>query len=160
MPRLSQNAEYTASDLTFEWTYAYDLPTDFLRMKHSYEDIGSGATKQKYTYSMEGTQILSNETTMWIQYIKRVIDPTKFDPLFVEVLILELALKMVMPLAQDKVLRREIYDELWGTPRQPGLMARVRVIDKQETNTIGVGDRMTWNNARFIGAGDPTKRYS
>jgi hypothetical protein len=49
---------------------------------------------------------------MEIRYIRQVTDPTVFDPLFVEVLVLQLALKLVMPLSQDKVLRREIYTEL------------------------------------------------
>lgn len=159
---LSANAAYTADDNTFEWTYAYDLPADFLRMKKPYE--GETTNILIYTYSLEDKQLLSNETTMEIQYIKKVTDPTEFDPLFVEVLVLQLALKMVIPLAgagsDGRLLRREIKDELWGTPQQPGLMARVRVLDKQETNTIGRNDQETWNDARVVGAGNPLKRYS
>lgn len=147
-----------------EWDNAWDLPTDFLRMKKPYEGTESGDFEQKYTYSLEGRRILSNETTMKIRYIKRVTDPPSFDPLFVEVFVLVLALKMVMPLAgggrDASIMRRELYDELWGTPRQPGLMNRVRALDKQETNTTGRQDRGTWNDAMRLGGGDPLKRYS
>ena len=115
---LSQNAEYTADTTTFEWTYAYDLPTDFLRMKLPFEDIGAGAKTLMYTYSMEGKQLLSNETTMQIQYIRRVTDPPSFDPLFVEVLVLQLALKFTIPLAgggrEGMLMRRELKEDLFG----------------------------------------------
>jgi len=131
-----------ATDPDFEYDYAYDLPVDFLRMKKPYEAYG--VTELLYTYSLEGKQLLSNETSMDIEYIKKVTDPNQFDPLFIEVLVLQLALKMVMPLTQDKVLRRELHEELYGTPQQRGLMARVRVIDKEETNTTS--RKPTWND--------------
>ena len=131
-----------ATDPDFEYDYAYDLPVDFLRMKKPYEAYG--VTELLYTYSLEGKQLLSNETSMDIKYIKKVTDPNQFDPLFIEVLVLQLALKMVMPLTQDKVLRRELHEELYGTPQQRGLMARVRVIDKEETNTTS--RKPTWND--------------
>ena len=131
-----------ATDPDFEYDYAYDLPVDFLRMKKPYE--ADGVTELLYTYSLEGKQLLSNETSMDIKYIKKVTDPNQFDPLFIEVLVLQLALKMVMPLTQDKVLRRELHEELYGTPQQRGLMARVRVIDKEETNTTS--RKPTWND--------------
>ena len=155
---LSQNAAYTADATTFEWTYAYDLPVDFLAMRSIWEDAGYGDVPQQYPYSPEGKQILSNETTMKIRYIKKVTDPTKFDPLFIEVLVLQLAIKMVMPLSQDKVLRRELQDELWGTPQQPGLMASVRAMDKQETGVVSRSEQSTWNDAMEANiGGDPAR---
>lgn len=155
---LSQNAAYTADTTTFEWTYAYDLPGDFLAMKSIWEDAGYGEVGQQYPYSIEGKQILSEETSMKIRYIKRVEDVTKFDPLFIDVLILQLAIKLCMPLAQDKVLRRELSLELWGTPQQPGLMAQVRAMDKQETNVKTRYEMSTWNDAFSSGiGGDPAR---
>jgi|GEM_PF-1235381 len=142
---------------TFEWTYAYDLPNDFLRMYlEPYEDNSSGFHKSPYTYSLEGKQLLSDESSMQIRYIRKVIDPNEFDPLFVEVLVLQLAIKLVMPLAQDKVLRREMQEELYG---RGGLMAKVRAMDNAETNTLGRADRELWNDAR-VTSGNPLKNYS
>jgi hypothetical protein len=115
-----------------------------------YEDNNTGHDNTRYTYSMEGTQLLSDESTMYIRYIKRVTDVPTFDPLFVEVLVLQLALKMVMPLTT----------ELYGTPRQAGIMSRVRAMDKSETRTIGRADRATWNDALMVGSGNPAKNYS
>ena len=153
---LSANADYTSDG---EYDYAYDLPVDFLRMKKSYEGLTPGSEIQAYTYSLEGKQLLSNETPMKIQYIKRVTDPPSFDPLFVEVFVLTLAIKMTMPLAgagkKAIIMRNELNLELNG---RGGLMSKVRLIDKQETNTQGRVDTYTWNDAMTANAsGDPTR---
>jgi hypothetical protein len=149
------------TDPDFEYSYAYDLPNDFLRMKKPYES--DGVSELLYTYSLEGKQLLSNETTMQIQYIRKVNDANEFDPLFVEVLVLQLALKMVTPLAgpgpNGLALRQDIRNELYGSPRMPGLMAKVRAIDSEETNTKGRDEQARWNDAR-VATGNPLKNYS
>lgn len=155
---LSANAAYSADTTTFEWTSAYDLPNDFLRMQKPFEDFFPGETELFFTYALEGKQLLSNESTMKIRYVRRVEDVAEFDPLFVEVLVLQLALKFVMPLAKDKALWQVIFGELWGVPGIRGLMSRVRTMDKRETNTTGRTDRGTWNDARITGSGNPAKR--
>lgn len=149
----------------FEYTYAYDLPNDFMRLWiKPFEDNNTGLNNSRYTFSMEGKQLLSNETPMKIRYIRQVTDPTEFDPLFIEVLILKLALKMFMPLAgagrNAIALKQELENELYGTRGRPGLMSRVRAVDKRETNSVGRADRATWNDSRMVGAGNPAKNYS
>jgi len=153
---LSANADYVSDG---EYDYAYDLPVDFIRMKKPYEGLTPGSEIQAYTYSLEGKQLLSNETPMKIQYIKRVTDPPSFDPLFVEVFVLTLAIKMTMPLAgageEAIIMRNELNLELNG---RGGLMSKVRLIDKEETNTQGRVDTYTWNDAMTANAsGDPTR---
>jgi hypothetical protein len=54
-----------------------------------------------------------------------------------------LALKLVMPLTQDKVLRRELQDELVA------VMSRARLVNLNETNTAV--SATTWNEARLGG---------
>ena len=158
---LSQNATYTDDATTFEWTYAYDLPNNFLReWLPPWEDNSEVQGRTRNSYSLEGKQLLSNESTMRLRYVRRVEDVTEFDPLFTEVLVLQLALKFVMPLSQDKVLYRTIYGELWGIPGTVGVMSRVRTMDKQETKTVGQNETPTWNDSRLAGAGNPLKRYS
>ena len=148
---LSENA--TSPD--FEYDHAYDLPVDFLAMQQPYEGV-PGLEGTHYTYSAEGKQILSNEDEMEIKYIKRVIDPNEFDPLFIEVLVLSLAIKMSMPISGgDTKMRMDLHNELWGTPQQPGLMSRVRQMDKEETNTAGQNLAQTWNDAMESGGRDP-----
>jgi hypothetical protein len=126
----------------FEWDYQFKLPNDFLAMKSIYEDRYSNENLR--SYALEGKMLLTNEDEMSIRYIKKVTDVTEFDPLFVEVLVLQLALKLVGPLAggnpklQD-VLQRELF----------AIMPQVKALDRQETNTEGEYSLETWNDARY-----------
>jgi len=137
-------AELSASDTTpdFEWSYQYILPNDFLAMRSIYE--GSRSEENFRSYALEGKMLLANENEMSIRYTKKVTDVTEFDPLFVEVLVLQLALKFIGPLAGGApklqyTLQREL--EI--------LMKKVRAFDRQETNTVGTYDLGTWNDARY-----------
>ena len=118
----------------FQWGHQFILPSDFLRLGFLYGTTAS--------YAVEGQRLLTNDSSVDLVYIKKVTDPTEFDPLFTEVLVLQLAMKLLMPLAQDKVLRREIQDEL------ARVMSKARVVNLQETNTVGRDDRNTWLDAR------------
>ena len=85
---------------------------------------------------------------MNFRYVKRVTDPTKFDELYTELLILELAKKLVGSLAgTDPKLMQDIQIDI------KLLMPGVKAIDRQETNTRGKADRNLWNDARFFNGG-------
>ena len=122
----------------YGYDYQFALPADYLRMISS--DILDDNDDTKDIFKLENGKFLTDESAVYIKYIYKVTDPAKFDPLFTEVLVLQLAMKLVMPIAQDKVLRREIFDEL------NFLMSRARTICKQEQNTTGRSD---WNLERF-----------
>jgi len=131
-----------ATDPDFEWDYQYILPNDFLRMKSIYENRFSDENID--SYALEGKRLLTNETEMSIRYIRKVTDVTEFDPLFVQVLVLQLDLKLITGLAKtDPELKESIKNDLRL------LMPSVRALDRQETNTIGESDLNTWNNARY-----------
>ena len=96
------------------------------------------------SYALEGQRLLTNESSIQIRYIKKVTDPTKFDPLFVQVFVLQLDLKLLTGLAKtDTKLKESIKDDL------KLLMPSVRALDSQETNTIGEQELETWNNSRY-----------
>ena len=140
---------------TFEWDNAFDLPNDFLRLWiKPFEDNNWGLNNTNRTFSMEGKQLLTDEDSVYLRYIRKVTDVAEFDPLFTEVLILKLAIKFVMPLSQDKELYATLYQEMRD------ILARVRVVDKRETNNVGVSDSGRWNDARIVGGGDPARSYS
>ena len=149
--QLSENT--TAPD--FEFDNAFDLPSDFLRLWiKPFEDNNWGLNNSNRTFSMEGKQLLTNDDAVYLRYIRRVTDVAEFDPLFTEVLVLKLALKFVMPISQDKELYQVLYQEMRD------ILARVRVVDKRETNNVGVSDSGRWNDARIVGGGDPARSYS
>jgi hypothetical protein len=140
---LSENTNAPA----FEWDNAFDLPNNFLRHRSIYEDNNTTQKNVLRSYAIEGKQVLSNDSTVELRYVKKVTDPAEFDPLFIEVLIQSLALKMVMPLSQDKVLHRDLIEEM-----KP-LMSKVRTMDRQETNNFERHDLGTWNDARLANDG-------
>jgi len=119
----------------FEWDHQFILPTDCLRVVGLYDTT--------YGCSLEGQRLLTDDSDASILYVRKITDPTAFDALFVEALVLSLALKLVMPLTQDKVLRRELQDELVA------VMSRARLVNLNETNTAV--SATTWNEARLGG---------
>ena len=66
-------------------------------------------------------------------------------------------MKLIMPLSgagkESVLMRNELNIELQG------LMAKVRTIDKQETNTQGRIDTTTWNDAMRSGQGVDSGKY-
>ena len=131
-----------ATDPDFEYGNQFKLPNDFLAMKSIYENRFSNENLR--SYAIEGQRLLTNESTMEIRYIKKVTDPTKFDPLFVQVFVLQLDLKLIAGLAKtDSKLKADVKDSL------KSLMPSVRAVSGQEANTIGTYELETWNNARY-----------
>ena len=113
-------------------------------MKSIYE--GRFSDENIRSYALEGQRLLTNESTMEIRYIKKVTSEAEFDPLFVEVFVLKLAIRFVGPMAGAP---SNMSQELRGDLEE--LMHDVRAMDRQETNTIGTADLETWNDARYSG---------
>ena len=133
----------------FEWDFQYPLPDDFMAMKSIFE--GRFSRINFRNIALEGDLLLTNEDTMEIRYIKKVTDVSKFDSLFVKVLVLLLADVLLGPLAGgDPRIQKKIDDAL------DKLMPAVRALDGQETNTAGRFESGTWNDARSQGR-DPMR---
>ena len=131
----------------FEYDYQYILPNDFMRLKSVFSDNGTETENYRYSFAIEGQRLLTDDGSVDIRYIKKVTNTAEFDSLFIEVLVLELALKLVLPLTQDAKLQQTIFQEL------AAVMPRVRAMDRQETNTIGRLNRKPWVEARLQGGG-------
>lgn len=140
--QLSQDTD----DPDFEWDNQFILPNDFLYLRSIWDnaDIGSlSLSNSRQSHAIEGDRFLTNDSTVRIRYTKKVTDPTKFDVLFVEVLVLLLAKKMIAPLAKtDPKLAADIKDDL------KDLMPKVRALSRQEANLKGRVDFFLWNDAR------------
>lgn len=141
-----QRASLSADATTpaFEYDYQFTLPADCLRLLKIYE--GENYTELADTYTIESGKILSNDSTCNIVYIKRITDPVKFDAMFVEVLILSLALKLIGPLAGGAPkLQQSIQIEL------DEIMRRARTVNLQERNLNGRIRSLTYNDMRSSG---------
>lgn len=136
---LSQNATSPA----FEYTYAYDLPNNFLRHLILYDGSDMPLGNTYYSYSLEGKQLLCDiDTPLYLRYIKWVPSEADWDTLFVEVLVLQLARKLVIPLSQSVKLKTDIDNDLRI------LGPTVRALDRQESEHIGRDSLKTWRDAR------------
>lgn len=125
----------------FEWDYQFPLPDDFMRMTSIYENRFSSENLR--SYALEGDMLLTNESSMEIRYIKQVKDVSKFDPLFLKMLVLLLADVLIGPLKAGKEKQAKIDEAL------KVLMPQVRAMDAEETNTIGKYELESWNDARY-----------
>jgi len=148
-------AELEATDAVgFEWSNAFALPDDFLRLKSVFEDNATVHKNTVYSYELEESTLLTNESSCSLRYIKQVTDVQEFDPLFLEVFTLQLAIKLVYPLAGvgsgGQKLANELKAELYG---RGGLMSRVRALTKKEGDSIGRADRVLWNASRSSNMG-------
>ena len=130
-------------DPDFEWDNQFILPTNFLRFRSIEEEKGYSSRSRRH--SIEGDRFLTNFSTVNMRYIRKVTDVTEFDPLFVQVLVLQLDLKLITGLAKtDTKLKESIKADL------KELMPKVQAVDDDETN---VGGRSDWNLARHGGLG-------
>jgi hypothetical protein len=120
------------------WSYIYDLPADFIRFKLKW--LKHNETR----FNIEGRSILTNETSLNINYIQKVTDTTLFDELFNEVLIYDLAIKLTFPILgagyPAQAMRRDLQAQRQRT------MLKARQICSAEVEQSG---EYTWTNARY-----------
>ena len=102
---------------TYEWTYMYQLPSDFIRLL-----MTEGQTK----YRIQGDKLLSNQATLNITYTFRETDPQKWDTCFVNAFAAKIAFKLAYALPNSNSLQataKAYYDEA---------IAEARGLDSQE----------------------------
>lgn len=81
------------TDPAYGYSYRYLLPSDFVRIVRLHD--------KGITYRIENGYLLSNESTIKLQYIAQVTDPSLFDPLFGQCLGLLLAWRISQHLVQN-----------------------------------------------------------
>ena len=89
----------------FKWDYAFILPDDFLRL---ITFNGVDAAMAVYEYTLEEGKILTEASSAKITYVKKITDPTLFDPLFTEVLTFRLASAIAMDITSEPSKRDEM----------------------------------------------------
>jgi hypothetical protein len=119
----------------FGYNYQYVLPVDFDRFKRIWR-------RRFQHWTIEGNRLLTDDDSVNAEYIRKVTDPTEFDPLFTEVLILLLALKMVNPLAGTNAvaLIQNLKQELLEATKRAKAVCRAEIDDS---------GRSSWNLARY-----------
>ena len=149
-----------AADATapsFEYGYAFPLPNDCLRViRTSWEATGWSNRDEavrvfwdsnSIPYRIErhsngATALLCNEDSVSIEYISRITDTSRFDPMFTDVLVARLAAEFAMPLADNAALAKNAWD-VYGAK-----IAEARVMDAQEGSPRDVVDTSPWIQSR------------
>ncbi len=133
------------TDPDFEWDNAFTLPTDFLAFRSIYDNTLVDNTRR--SYAIEGLTFHTNDSSVNLRYTKQVTDVSKFDSLFVEVLVLQLALKLTSIAGATPKIRESLKADL------KLLMPSVRALDRQEARGKGRADQFTWTDTRATRGG-------
>lgn len=142
--RLAQ-LQQSATAPAWKWDYAYPLPTDCLRVV---EVVGADEEAIE-VWEVVGTEILCNEAApVYISYIWRETDPTKYDALLCRVLEAALAAELAYPLTASVTARQAaqaMYDER---------MREARGVDARQAQTYGPIVTSMWQRAKLGGRGN------
>lgn len=126
----------------WQWDHAFLLPNDYIRTVMVYDGSDNPQGRTDTSYEIEGNLLLTDESSVYLKYLRWVSDVGAWDPLFIEVFVLQLAKKLVIPLSQDTKIKADIDRDLLPLLRQ------VRAMDRQEQESIGRADLKPWRDAR------------
>jgi hypothetical protein len=110
-------ASLAADSTSPDWgrDYAYTLPSDFIRMAPSYPEDNSN----QVDWEIEGSKIYTDEDApLYIRYVSRVTDVTRWDPLFLKACASSLALEICEEITQSTSKKEGIKDDYVGFIRE------------------------------------------
>lgn len=97
----------------FGWDQKYLIPADCLRVWNVFDD--GGLEFQTREWDREGPHIVANPggsgTTLYVLYLSRVTDPTRFSALYTSALVARLSAEFSIPLAQSRAAHRAFWEE-------------------------------------------------
>ncbi len=88
-----------ATTPAFTYTYQYDIPSDCLRLLRTDDD--------QLVWIQEGSQILSNESTLDMIYIYRNTDESSWDARFCEAFAWRIAMELSLALKESIPMKQE-----------------------------------------------------
>lgn len=122
----------------YEWTYSYQVPNDCLRILR----IG---VDQEIKWTREGEKILCDvEGPIFVQFIRRIINPNEFSAAFVELFAAELAIALCIKLTNNPRLIREVLE-----PMSTKLLFEARSSGAMEGTPDEIFEEGSWISARF-----------
>jgi hypothetical protein len=98
----------------FGWAKAMRLPADCNTVIAASPNEASGRellTDAPTTYQLEGDDLLTDHSVMYVTYVADVTDPARFDPLFVDTLTFMLSGDLAHSVANDKQVAFAFYDK-------------------------------------------------
>jgi len=125
-------SDYEVGD---EYKYQYQLPTDPYCLR-----VLGMPDNPIAEYEIEGKQLLTNETTVIIKFIKRITNTSLLDALLIDAIVLKLAMKLSYKIVPDLKVRVELRSEYAGVITEA---MRANMIEKEESDQ----DNTDWEDA-------------
>lgn len=128
----------------FGYNYSYPLPADFIRAV-SLADTDS-------PYKIEQGKLLIDDSSVKLIYVARIEDVTKFDPLFVECLILMMAINLSYILIGSNTREAALKEELKTT------LFLAKQVDGQDDTPDSL-NASTFLESKWSGSWDTSKVF-
>jgi hypothetical protein len=117
------------------FSYQHEFPSDLLRLLEI-RDLRADE------YQIEGNKILTDESVLYLRYIRQVTDPNEYDALFIDTVSLRLAYEMCESLTQSNTKRELLWRDYENS------MTRAKLVDAQE-NPPTVFAEDSWLESRY-----------
>lgn len=124
----------------FGYSYQHQIPSDCMRVLGIYN--GTDESDAIEDYKKEGDVILSEEDTLYIRYIARIADSTKYSPHFITTFSTRLAAELAYPLANSGALAETML-KLYQT-----LLSQAKGVDAQESGKTETMGQDQWLDGR------------
>jgi len=126
----------------WKWDYAYPLPADCLRIL----EVVGGDEQPVSDWEQLGAEILCNENSpVYMSYVRREEDPTKYDALLCKVLEAALAAELAYPLTAS-VTARQTAEALLDQR-----MREARGVDARQAAKVQQLVPSSWATAKYGG---------
>jgi hypothetical protein len=102
----------SVTEPTFGWDFSYPFPGDCIRPIELRHNGSSTSLRYMNEWNVVGRTIYSNISEAYLIYIKYIIDPNLYPPLFIRAFYTSLASKLAFPLTEDKNLVVSLENEL------------------------------------------------
>ncbi len=142
----------------FGYAYAYDLPTDYLRMITVGDDYLGDLRQQ---FEIESNQLLAvsgdvtfDGTTKDIRYMRDAVDVTKFSPGFVTYLRLKLAIRMSNKFNVSQQIKTELKADFQEAATE------ARAVNGQESRIKRIQFSRTLTKRRGLPGGIYASKYT
>ena len=111
-----------------EYTYAYALPSDFLRVLKIHNGT-TDSVASDMPYKIEGKNVITDEATVYLVYVSKDTDPNNYDTYLYEVLAYQLAADMAYGITNNATLAKNLLADADEKLRE------ARFVDATENST-------------------------
>ena len=119
----------------FQWKFQFTLPSDCLRVLRT-ENSNFSNEEQ---YRIEGRNLLTDQSTIKIQYVAKITDTTKYDTLLIETISARLAAELCYPITQSATLMDRMF-ALYDAKLKEARFADATEGSSDDDNRLQAGD--------------------